>query len=76
MLKELQHEFAPIDWTRAANEIVPDNDAARRASPLCYIVDDEQGIRHMLSHTIEEEGIATREFESALPLLDAVARSC
>jgi EAL domain-containing protein (putative c-di-GMP-specific phosphodiesterase class I) len=73
MLKELQHEFAAIDWPRAANDSAPDGDAATRAAPLCYIVDDEEGIRHMLSHVVHEEGIATREFESAALLLDAVA---
>lgn len=74
MLKQLQRP-APIDWPEAANDIAPDQDAAAGTSPLCYVVDDEAGIRHMISYIIREQGIATREFESTAPLLDAVAKT-
>jgi EAL domain-containing protein (putative c-di-GMP-specific phosphodiesterase class I)/CheY-like chemotaxis protein len=57
------------------NGIQPDCDAPIRASPLCYIVDDERGICHMISHAMRAEGVMTREFQCAPSLLDAVAKS-
>src|SRR2546422_6612214 len=73
MLKELRRSSPTPAWRPEENSIVPDQDAAIRTSPLCYIVDDEQGIRHMISYALQADGIATREFQSAAALLDAVA---
>jgi EAL domain-containing protein (putative c-di-GMP-specific phosphodiesterase class I)/CheY-like chemotaxis protein len=73
MLKELRRNSPTLVWRPEATSIVPDQDAATRTSPLCYVVDDEQGIRHMISYALQTDGIATREFESAAALLDAVA---
>jgi chemotaxis response regulator CheB len=72
MLKESQ----PIcSMPPELNGTKPDCDAPIRASPLCYIVDDEHGICHMISHAMRAEGVMTREFQCAPSLLDAVAKS-
>ena len=73
MLKELPRSPPSPTWRSEATSIVPDQDAATRTSPLCYVVDDEPGIRNMISYALQGDGIATREFESAAALLDAVA---
>ena len=73
MLKELRRSSPTPAWRPEATSIVPDQDAATRTSPLCYVVDDEPGIRNMISYALQTDGIATREFESAAALLDAVA---
>ena len=43
--------------------------------PLCYIVHDERGIRHMIAYAMHEKGVITREFACAPSLLEAVAKS-
>jgi EAL domain-containing protein (putative c-di-GMP-specific phosphodiesterase class I) len=58
-----------------SNAIEPDGDPPTRALPLCYIVDDERGIRHMIAYAMHEKGVITREFASAPSLLEAVAKS-
>jgi EAL domain-containing protein (putative c-di-GMP-specific phosphodiesterase class I) len=64
-----------ISLPSKSNAIEPGDDSPTRASPLCYIVDDERGIRHMIAYAMRERGVMTREFESAPSLLDAVAES-
>ncbi|MCC6948991.1 MAG: EAL domain-containing response regulator [Bradyrhizobiaceae bacterium] len=49
----------------------PDRSAAH-ASPLCYIVDDEVGIRQIISYRLHEFGFRTREFEGAPTVLAAL----
>src|SRR5882724_3457790 len=75
MLKESRRHSVPLDRCPAAKEAVPDEVPVTRAPPLCYVADDEQGICNMISYTIREQGIATAEFQSAAPLLAAVAKS-
>jgi EAL domain-containing protein (putative c-di-GMP-specific phosphodiesterase class I)/CheY-like chemotaxis protein len=75
MLNEPTRHSVPLDRCLDANEPASDPVSATRATPLCYIADDEQGICNMISHTIREQNIVTMEFRSATPLLDAVAKS-
>ena len=65
MLKELRRSSPTPAWRPEATSIVPDQDAATRTSPLCYVVDDEPGIRNMISYALQTDGITTREFQSA-----------
>jgi EAL domain-containing protein (putative c-di-GMP-specific phosphodiesterase class I) len=74
MLKEAQHPSAAFPMAPESSGIGPDDDSPTRESPLCYIVDDERGIRHMISSAMHEEGVMTREFQCAPSLLDAVAK--
>jgi EAL domain-containing protein (putative c-di-GMP-specific phosphodiesterase class I)/FixJ family two-component response regulator len=75
MSKESQHRSVAFAMPPEMYGTKLDCDAPARASPLCYIVDDERGICHMISHAMRAEGFTTTEFRCAPSLLEAVAKS-
>jgi EAL domain-containing protein (putative c-di-GMP-specific phosphodiesterase class I) len=46
--------------------------ASANSPPLCFIVEDEPGIRQILIYSLHEFGILTNEFESAPAVLEAL----
>jgi len=48
--------------------------AARPAAPapVCFIVEDEPGIRQIITYSLHDFGISTKEFEDAPSVLDAL----
>jgi EAL domain-containing protein (putative c-di-GMP-specific phosphodiesterase class I) len=65
----------------AVQSVAPDGTpgAAARAPeaqpnvpPLCFIVEDEPGIRQIITYSLHEFGILTNEFESAPAVLEAL----
>jgi len=56
-----------------SSALAPDRSAAR-TPPLCYIVDDEVGIRQIISYRLHEFGFRTREFEGAPTVLVALSK--
>jgi len=56
--------------SRAAG--APADSAAR---PLCFIIDDEPGIRQIIAHSLRDFGIETREFDSAPAVLAALEQA-
>lgn len=50
----------------------PSASAAVRTPPLCYIVDDETGIRQIIAYRLHEFGLRTKEFEGAPTVLAAL----
>ncbi|MEX2128033.1 MAG: EAL domain-containing response regulator [Xanthobacteraceae bacterium] len=51
----------------AGAAVVPAN-----SPPLCFIVEDEAGIRQILTYSLHEYGILTNEFDSAPAVLEAL----
>ncbi len=43
------------------------------ATPICFIVEDEPGIRQIITYSLHDFGIRTKEFEDAPSVLQAVA---
>jgi EAL domain-containing protein (putative c-di-GMP-specific phosphodiesterase class I)/ActR/RegA family two-component response regulator len=43
------------------------------ATPICFIVEDEPGIRQIITYSLHDFGISTKEFEDASSVLAAVA---
>jgi EAL domain-containing protein (putative c-di-GMP-specific phosphodiesterase class I)/CheY-like chemotaxis protein len=63
------------DTTNASEAGAATPSAARpaaRTSPLCYVVDDETGIRQIIAYRLHEFGIRTKEFEGAPTVLAAL----
>jgi CheY-like chemotaxis protein len=44
------------------------------ATPICFIVEDEPGIRQIITYSLHDFGIRTKEFEDAPSVLQAVAQ--
>jgi EAL domain-containing protein (putative c-di-GMP-specific phosphodiesterase class I) len=49
-------------------------DGAQPSAPICFVVDDEPGIRQIITYSLHDYGIQTHEFEAAAPVLDALKR--
>lgn len=56
---------------KADASLAPASSAAAPA-PLCYVVDDEPGIRQIITYSLHGFGIRTREFEGAPTVLAAL----
>jgi EAL domain-containing protein (putative c-di-GMP-specific phosphodiesterase class I) len=56
----------PQPWSRAI--------ASAQPTPLCFIADDELGVRHFLTTLIESHDVATHSFSDANSLLAAFIR--
>ncbi|MDO8535080.1 MAG: EAL domain-containing response regulator [Xanthobacteraceae bacterium] len=48
--------------------------AAPNVSPICFVVDDEPGIRNIVTHSLHDFGIRTDEFDSAPAVIEALAK--
>ncbi|MBV8566487.1 MAG: EAL domain-containing protein [Methylobacteriaceae bacterium] len=71
MLKMQQQRFRSPGELSDAGAIL----AEAAGSPLCYVVDDEEGVRYVISDALQSCGVATQEFDCASSLLEAVAET-
>src|SRR5512134_2058998 len=47
-------------------------EAVPAPSPICFIVEDEPGIRQIITYSLHEFGVPTREFGDACDVLSAL----
>jgi EAL domain-containing protein (putative c-di-GMP-specific phosphodiesterase class I)/FixJ family two-component response regulator len=59
-----REESVPIETKRAAS----------KTDPISFVVDDEPGIRQIVTYTLHDFGIRTAEFESAPAVIQALDR--
>jgi EAL domain-containing protein (putative c-di-GMP-specific phosphodiesterase class I) len=63
--------------SRAQDVLAPCEEAARavlNSTPSCFVVDDEPGIRNIVTYSLHDFGIRTNEFDSAPAVIEALAK--